>query len=361
MKAVLSLFFKRGFRRNFIDLTKQVSILLGGIFTFSQIMEQFLGIHMKSINFLVILIIVFTAGGIILFFQTKSLLTKTFHLKDHYKITIAVDDYIDNAKKYAEATLVTGINNEFNVTLAKENSLQHDIVQSFFPKENKNSSGRTVVIQKKSGKTYLDENHDHRSFTYEELLDSITYKVSNYEEYNLKLLHSRSSENKRLFEYGSIIGEKFKYKRNIRRVLLFANSQHYGSGEFKGEKKTPSIIKLIWDYLYENNLDANPLLIPLLGTGHSKDATPMTATIAIIDHFFKISYPTSEDLLKYANVVPHLVISIRPEHIVKNEIDLLAVHQYIEVMNSRLDFSFRKKTIYKKIINDNEKKAVPNS
>lgn len=61
------------------------------------------------------------------------------------------------------------------------------------------------------------------------------------------------------------------------------------------------------------DIQVNSLLMPLLGTGLSNDAPPMSSTIAIIDHFFELSYPTNKDMVKYQNLVPHLIISIRPK------------------------------------------------
>lgn len=87
-----------------------------------------------------------------------------------------------------------------------------------------------------------------------------------------------------------------------------------------------------------------------MGTGFSKDATPMTSAISIIEQYFKISYPRTIDDLKFQQIVPHLIISIRPEEVITNNIDILALHKYIEVMNERLEYAFKKNTIYKENI-----------
>lgn len=372
MKALWSLFIERGFRKNAEDFVKWIFITLGGLSTFYQIIDYFTIVNVTG-NLLVITLILPPLVSIfVIIIKTKLLFTKTFHLKDHYKITVDVDDYLDNADQYPRAHLVAGSNNEFNIDNAKEGTLQNELIAAFFENETKDAD---VNYKNIDGRCF-DEEHKDRLYNRNELLQSIANKVKNHEEYNLKMLEE-DVEDKRYFQFGSIISEKClsmsikkrkinKYKfvkfikkitpivkekdlNETRRMLFFANSQYKG-GEYKGDQSTLSSIDYIWNHFEENNIKAHSLLMPLLGTGLSNDATPMSSTIAIIDHFFELSYPENENSLIYKQLVPHLIISIRPQNIENGEIDLLAVHKHIEVMNARLDYAYRKDTIYRRLI-----------
>ncbi len=177
----------------------------------------------------------------------------------------------------------------------------------------------------------------------------VNKKIENYKTNGLEP-YGTSPDNEKKFKHGSIISEKFIHENVARNLLFFTNSAIISDGEFNGSKKTASTLKLIWSHLYENHIKSDQLLMPLLGTGFSRDTTPMSATISIIDQFFAKSYPTHSDLLKYEQLVPHLVISIQPEMIIKNKVDLLAVHKFIEVMNERLEYAFTKEVLYKQNI-----------
>lgn len=385
MKVIFALFFDQGFFKNGINIGKKLFMILGGTFTVYQILNTFANFTMDGYTF----VYLFLAFCIIAFLwallEANSKLKKTFHLKDHYKITVDVNDYIVNAKKYPEAHLVSGSNNEFNIDYAREGTLQRELVLEYFG-DGANDKEESKVLQEDEKGIRYDENHHDRLYNYAELLDSLKYKTDNYKDFNLTLL-KQGEEGERYFTYGSIISEKcktrrlkysninwinkinlflhrfsnglkalfFRNKRNVsktRRIVFFANSQYTG-GEYKGNKSTLNSIHMIWDHFLDQDIQVNALLMPLLGTGLSFDATPMSSTIAIIDHFFELSYPENEEQLKYSHLVPHLIISIHPENIINGEIDLLAVHKHIEVKNNSLNYAYRKSTIYHKIIDDN--------
>src|SRR5690625_4575016 len=126
MKATISLFLKKGFKKNLLDISIRFFLLLGGTFTVYQVLETFINVKMNGLWFLILLLALSLIAIIAVFIETRILLKKTFYLKDHYKITVDVDDYIDNAKKYPEAHLISGSNNEFNINFAKDGTLQRE-------------------------------------------------------------------------------------------------------------------------------------------------------------------------------------------------------------------------------------------
>lgn len=330
MRATWSLFKKIGFRRGSIVFFRDYFVWLGIIYGVVQIYEGIINdstpnVYMYSVLISLVIIILFFH-----FHKTNTLLSKTFHLKDNYQITIKIGDYLDNADLYTDASCVTGTNDQFDLTNYNKNSLLYNFICEFFNWENKDAEERIKLI------------------------NNFQRKITNYsKEVGLNLATDNTETNKKIFKHGSIIDEKFIDKKlNTRSILFFANSSIIGEGEFGGNQRTPRVLKDIWGHLHHKNIRSKPLLIPLLGTGHSKDATPMTSVTSIIEQFFRISYPRIEEDLKYQQIVPHLIISIRPEEVINNSIDILALHKYIEAMNTRLEYAFTKSTLYRKNIEE---------
>src|SRR5699024_4795860 len=336
MRAVRSLLKERDFRKNFIDVLRKSFILLGVLFTFYQVLEAFFDFEINLFWSLLIFLSALITSLIWEYFETRTLLSKTFYLEDGYKVTVDVNDYLDNAEHYLDAHLVSGSNNEFNIEYAEEGTLQRDLVDTYFLQDEDMES--RAFVNNGNDREY-DENNNERKYNYNELIESLSYKTENYEDYHLELLND-DNHGRRYFAYGSIISEKCntmvmketsflkrvlklnrkerKKHRNInktRRILFFANSQYRG-GEYKGNKDTLNSMHRIWEHFHTQKVHVNALLMPLLGTGLSNDATPMSSTTAIIDNFFKLSYPTCEKTKELSNIVPHLIISIHPDNVI---------------------------------------------
>lgn len=136
MKATWSLFKKQGFKTSCIKILQDLFISLGVFYTILQVLERMTNKSVPTIFILYMILILLIAVIIITFLKTHARLTKTYFLRDGYKITIKVDDYLANVNTYSEASCVTGINNQFDLTNYNKKSLLYQFIEDFYEWEN---------------------------------------------------------------------------------------------------------------------------------------------------------------------------------------------------------------------------------
>src|SRR5699024_11270494 len=110
---------------------------------------------------------------------------KTFYLEDGYKVTVDVNDYLDNAEHYLDAHLVSGSNNEFNIEYAEEGTLQRDLVDTYFLQDEDMES--RAFVNNGNDREY-DENNNERKNNYNELIDSLSLYKRKIDTYYLVYL-----------------------------------------------------------------------------------------------------------------------------------------------------------------------------
>lgn len=82
----------------------------------------------------------------------------------------------------------------------------------------------------------------------------------------------------------------------------------------------------IWDFCKDEDIVEGSILIPLLGTGYSKDSSPMESAKAIIDTYFNNLDEETEN--KYG--IRNIIISVPFSYLEEGKINLIKIRNYIQ-------------------------------
>lgn len=306
--------------------------------------------------------------------QIKQKCVWTINLKDSTSITLAVDDYINNVYRFPTADCVFGCNNQFNLSTVKEDSLQYDIINTFWIKNSKIYKKRKNKYEKAKIKyeikqdkllfkkpIHLEDQHNSIYNKYyfkhynrlKDKIDNIKQKIDYLKsEYQNKVKEQQDYINsyirnnipnspKDSYPFGSIVYLKLTPTQN---VVMFANSKKVinsttSNDMFNGTNSTLEDIYNIWEFYIQKHAMQELILIPLLGTGHSHDNTPIDSAKKIVDLFFE--YNISNEHTSDSGI-RNIVISIHPNDIINHKIDLEQLKWYIiehSIKNGCIDSS----------------------
>src|SRR5690625_1826616 len=124
IKPTIALIKQQGPGKNGINLFNSLLYPLGPSLTVTTVLEKTNLFKFSDAFYLVLLIIIIIVSFIIFIHKNVNLLTKSFQLQDDYKITIRVEDYLNNAKYFKESTCITAINDQFDLKNTRTESLQ---------------------------------------------------------------------------------------------------------------------------------------------------------------------------------------------------------------------------------------------
>lgn len=89
----------------------------------------------------------------------------------------------------------------------------------------------------------------------------------------------------------------------------------------------------LFDTIQNDGHSANTLVVPLLGTGYSSSASPTAAVFHLIDAYFHYLLYTDRGATKLSR----MVISLMPVNVTEGQVDLKAVHDYVEARSKIYD------------------------
>lgn len=267
---------------------------------------------------LVILVASMILSYLYIVFRQYFMLNETFEWKNGFSITINVGDYFETLDKFPTGVAVSGMSADIDTESTKENSIYYGMFKKYV--ENKE------VIQdfEKSKESYYSK--------FDDLIRSGLIE----EECHL----------------GDVSKVTYQLHRNrlASHILFIANSRkEISSSEFKGDNKTLSYLDSLWKRLGSENIYPTYLVMPMLGTGHSKDNSEMSAAISIVDSFFNYAYTSEIGKNNGVPIVKKLVLSIPSAFIIEEKINLSDLYDYIEMKNNLLDVLYINKGLYKKI------------
>lgn len=295
-KIILKCILNKHLKQFISSLGTHISLVFSVIFIFTSAMDIFqLNFNFfrgSWIKFFIFVIAVVLISLIITLIQIQGSFRFKTQIKNNTSIIISVDDYIENAVRYHKAACIFGCNNEFDLNLVKKDSLQYDFTNRF--------------LDQQSAQRKIDSSLAHMNYQAIEV-----------------------GENKKVYSFGTICCITFEEKSDIetRKLYLFANSARRDFNDFNGDNNTDQLLQNIWNFCEQNDIVERTLLVPLLGTGHSNDLSPMQSVKAIIDTYFA-NYKSKRIL--------NIIISIHPNSL--KSIDLIKVKEYIQFKILEMSF-----------------------
>lgn len=217
-------------------------------------------------------------------------------VKSGREVLVVVADFMENVDTFQDASIVFGVNDEFSVSGLKSNSVHASFLRKYFAhrEADQNQAAMDLALRETAlvpaGHPPPDE----------------------------------SGERPR-HPTGTVVCLPFDTDTNgdPRNAFLLANSSRRRHG-FSGDRQTHQMIRRIWEYHDEHRVVTDQILFSLVGTGHSGDLAKMRSAFHIVDEYFR-HLENDSPVVR----VKRLVISILPEAVMRAEVDLQAVHEYV--------------------------------
>lgn len=215
-------------------------------------------------------------------------------VKSGREVLVVVADFMENVEAFQDASIVFGVNDKFSVSGLKSNSVHASFLRKYFAHRDadQNQAAMDLALRETAlvpaGPSRPDESGEPRHPT------------------------------------GTVVCLPFDTDTNgdPRNAFLLANSSRRTIG-FSGDGQTDKMIRRIWDYHDEHRVVTDQILFSLVGTGHSGDLTKMKSAFHIVDEYFR--HLEESPVVR----VKRLVISILPKAVMRAEVDLQAVHEYV--------------------------------
>ncbi|HCM90006.1 MULTISPECIES: hypothetical protein [Vagococcus] len=256
-------------------------------------------------------------GLIIVILKNINLLNKTFEWKHGYEVTVVVGDYFDVLDKFPEGTAVSGMSTTIKTKHAKIDSVYYGIYEKFFQTKKENLT-------------------DEMADRFDEIVEiGLKRRVNNHK-----------------CDYGEISQIVYpEYSNSKKTAFLIANStKEIGRHEFHGNSETLSHLCKLWNKIYEGDVFPDPIVMPMLGTGHSGDNSEMSAAIGIVESYFELCYINPKGKKNNKTLVKSLVLSVPSSFVAEEKIILSDLHDYISLKNNLLDILYVNKGKYEKVI-----------
>lgn len=216
-------------------------------------------------------------------------------VKSGREVLVVVADFMENVENFQDASIVFGVNDEFSVSGLKSNSVHAGFLRRYFAHHDtdQNQAAMDLALRETAlvpaGHPRPDERGDRPRHP-----------------------------------TGTVVCLPFDADTNgdPRNAFLLANSSRHRHG-FDGDRQTHQMIRRIWEYHDEHRVVTDQILFSLVGTGHSGDLAKMRSAFHIVDEYFR--HLEESPVVR----VKRLVISILPEAVMRAEVDLQAVHEYV--------------------------------
>jgi hypothetical protein len=239
-----------------------------------------------------VVVVVALARGL---YAAGSLRSLAVRVRSGREVLVVVADFLDSVDQFRDASIVFGVNDQFSVSELKSNSVHAGFLRKYFP--------------------------DHDAEQNQDLMDLALRQSAPVPAAQAAACES---EERPRHPAGTVVclpfdADAYGAPRN---AFLLANSSRRRHG-FSGDGQTAQMIRRIWEYHHEHRVVTDQILFSLVGTGHSGDMSKMASAFHIIDEYFRH--------LEMASPVrvARLVVSILPEAVMRAEVDLRAVHEYL--------------------------------
>lgn len=217
-------------------------------------------------------------------------------VKSGREVLVVVADFMENVDNFPDASIVFGVNDEFSVFGLKSNSVHASFLRKYFSHRDteQNQAAMDVALRETA---LVPAGHPRPD----------------------------ASVERPRHPTGTVVCLPFDTDTNgdPRNAFLLANSSRRRHG-FSGDGQTDQMIRRVWEYHDEHRVVTDQILFSLVGTGHSADLTKMSSAFHIVDEYFR-HLENASPVVR----VKRLVISILPEAVMRAEVDLQAVHEYV--------------------------------
>ncbi|MDT2849422.1 hypothetical protein P7H60_09655 [Vagococcus carniphilus] len=312
------------------DRVKEWFIVTMGLIGFGLTIKEIVDLSKKDVNIsFLCVIITLTLCGVIsyfyLLFKNREMFSKSFKWTNGYEVTVVVGDYFETLEAYPDGVAVSGMSSTINTDKAKKDSVYYGIYKEYC-KVNKKNVGAASALE------FDKEVINGKCKSVEANLNEES-KEKNCELGEISKVHFINEEDK------------------IRYAFFISNSQiENNRDEFYGNMQSLNSFDKLWEAFIETNIFPSPLVMPMLGTGHSKDNSEMSSAVGIIESFFEYCYIKTEGKKGNRTVVNSIVLSIPITFITEQKINLYDLHRYIELKDNLLDILYVNNGKYEKII-----------